>query len=119
MITNDMNYILKSLKNNRTVEFIYAPKDISKYNKSEFMYNPRFRSWYNKFYLTKSNNKMKFLDENGSIIRTRTPRADAVNLFYDYYEDPDFSTMVALTDARGDNLIFYDSDKGQFYRDYL
>jgi len=118
-IQDDIDYIMKNLKNGRTIEFIYAPKNIRGFDESDFIYDPRFDSHYNKFYLEKSGNKLRFRDEDGKIVKIKSPGAKAKKLFYDYYYDPEFSTMVGLVDEYGDNLIFYDSDKGVFYRDDL
>ena len=120
-IYRDMKYILNNLKNGRTVEFIYAPKDISKYYKRDFIKHPIY-GYYNKFYLTKENNRLNIISENNMKVNSTSPQKDALNLFYEYYNDPEFSTMVALTENRYNNnsynnLIFYNSDTGHFYVD--
>jgi hypothetical protein len=115
-INKDLRYIFNNLTNGRTVEFIYAPKNISKFYKRDFRKHPVY-GYYNKFYLTKQNNRLSFLSENKKKVNSTAPQQDALNLFNQYYNNPDFSTMIALTDNRYNNLIFYNSDTGQFYVD--
>jgi len=114
MSSRDINYILSNLSNGRTVEFVYAPKDISKYYESDFIYDPRY-GYYNKFYLTNDNGKTRFIASNNRAVSTNTPSKDALRLFDYYYKNPDFGTMIALTDNEGNNLIFYNSDNGTYY----
>lgn len=107
------NHLIANLTKGRTIEFIYAPKDISKYYKKDFVKHPRF-GYYNKFYLTK-NDQFRLFDENRKQVNTKRPRSHALKLFNYYYENPDFSTMIALTDDKGNNLVFYNSDTGEYY----
>ena len=57
--------------------------------------------------------------EDGYDVKSKDAVNQAVDLFYSYYNDPKFSTMIALTDSRGNNLVFYDSDKNAFYSNRL
>ncbi len=109
-----MKYILDNLKDGRRVKFIYAPKNISKYYKDDFIKHPLY-GYYNNFYLINENNNLYFVSEDGNILYTNNPKKAALDLFYEYYYDPNFSTMVALTDKIDNNLIFYNSDTGDFY----
>ena len=119
-IKQDMKYIMDNLKNNTTIEFIYSPKNIRQHRKSDYMWHPVHKAWFNKFYLTKYNGRLQFIDEDGNVINTRTPRKGALELFYEYFYDPQFSTMVVLRDdIYGENIIFYDSDKEQFYKNIV
>ena len=62
---------------------------------------------------------MQFFNEYGKKSKTTQPRAEALKLFNYYRKNPEFSTMVALTDNQDENLIFYNSDTGVFYTNKL
>ena len=113
-----INDILNHLINNTTIEFIYAPKYGVKFNKKKYIKHP-FYGYYNKFFLKKKNNKLSFISERGIKKQTKTPMKDALNLFQKYYNNPDFSTMIALTDENDNNLIFYNTDTEQYYNNEL
>jgi hypothetical protein len=116
-IKNDMEYILGNLKNGRSIKFIYAPKNIYQHNKADFIKHPLY-GYYNNFYLTQRKNELYFENENGEYYEINNPE-EALDLFYKYYNDPTFSTMVALVDDKKQkNIIFYNSDNGDFFPTY-
>jgi hypothetical protein len=116
-IDEDINDILNNLENGRTVKFIYAPKNTSKINERDFINHPLY-GYYNNFFLKKNNNKLELYTEDNKKIKTNAPKKLALDMFYSYYDSPDFSTMIALTDNFDNNLIFYNSDIGKYSTDF-